>query len=424
MPTEEVGMVAETEEAMRAVTRQKEGGQGVRDNAEPETSGPSLDVTVPEHEERVPTGVLSPRPEPKVTSASGVGSDTSTLAATVRGTGTSVDPPVTKAQAAETEAVVGATTAGEAVETDMVLLPKHTEVQSRRTRRTERRMEVENASRPQTRAAKRLADEEERRRREGMAAPSSHQDGPADAAVATNDEGSATHIQPMHTLATPVETGAMQHTTDAGGPPAPVRGPPKSSEEPGRPRVERDGTITTPTPTGGRAVGTTTMTRLEADATTKRGRQRVPPVAERRDDAVSDVGSRVRRQMQTSEVVSSKDKPRQRSTKTGKGAEPAGKAPPRTSGSKGRETIRGGDDQGRGTRRNDEGGEAASPTEEIERLGERPPSEPTLQLTDGEVIEAQQRSRLVQRLVEAGEHQGKKVVTAFGLVLIETGRCG
>ncbi|KAE9345457.1 hypothetical protein PF008_g8747 [Phytophthora fragariae] len=320
---------------MRAVARQKEGGQGVRDNAEPETSRPSPDVTVPEHGKRVPTGASSPRPEPEVTGVGGVGSDTTMLTATVRGTRTSVDPPVTKAQAAETEAVVGATTAVEAVETDMVLSPNHTEVQSRRTRWTERRMEVENASRPQTRAAKRLADQEERRRREWMAAPSSHKDGPADAAVATNDEGSATHIQPVQTLATPVEAGAMPNTTDAGGPPAPVRGPPKSSEGPRRPRVERDATITTPTPTGGRAIGTTTTPRLEADATTKRGRQRVPPVAERRDDAVSDVGSRVRRQMQTPEVVSSKDKPRKRSTKMGKGDEPTSIAPPRTSGSKG-----------------------------------------------------------------------------------------
>ncbi|KAE9123531.1 hypothetical protein PF007_g7016 [Phytophthora fragariae] len=46
--------------------------------------------------------------------------------------------------------------------------------------------------------------------------------------------------------------------------------------------------------------------------------------------------------------------------------------------------------------------------------------EPTLQLTDTEITSAQAKSRLVQRLLEAGMHRGMKVERRHGLVLIKT----
>lgn len=44
----------------------------------------------------------------------------------------------------------------------------------------------------------------------------------------------------------------------------------------------------------------------------------------------------------------------------------------------------------------------------------------TLQLTDEDIAAAQKKSRLVQRLVSAGEHKGMKIETRHGLVLINT----
>ncbi|KAE8953146.1 hypothetical protein PR001_g32997, partial [Phytophthora rubi] len=44
----------------------------------------------------------------------------------------------------------------------------------------------------------------------------------------------------------------------------------------------------------------------------------------------------------------------------------------------------------------------------------------TLQLTDEDIAAAQRKSRLVQRLLQAGEHKGMKVERRHGLVLIIT----
>ncbi|KAE8985265.1 hypothetical protein PR001_g22938 [Phytophthora rubi] len=44
----------------------------------------------------------------------------------------------------------------------------------------------------------------------------------------------------------------------------------------------------------------------------------------------------------------------------------------------------------------------------------------TLQLTDAEIVEAQQRSRLVQRLMTAGEYRGMPVERSYGLVVVNT----
>ncbi|POM58810.1 Hypothetical protein PHPALM_36495 [Phytophthora palmivora] len=46
--------------------------------------------------------------------------------------------------------------------------------------------------------------------------------------------------------------------------------------------------------------------------------------------------------------------------------------------------------------------------------------EPTLQLTDDEIIKAQTKGRSVHRLVEAGEYNGMRVATEHSLVLFST----
>jgi hypothetical protein len=49
-------------------------------------------------------------------------------------------------------------------------------------------------------------------------------------------------------------------------------------------------------------------------------------------------------------------------------------------------------------------------------------TEGTLQLTDDEIVAAQDRSQLVQRLLEEGSHRGMKVERLFGLVVIHTAK--
>jgi hypothetical protein len=51
-------------------------------------------------------------------------------------------------------------------------------------------------------------------------------------------------------------------------------------------------------------------------------------------------------------------------------------------------------------------------------------AEPTLQVTDSEIREAQDQSRLVKKLRTAGSHQGMEVEQAFGLTLIHTDNGG
>ncbi|OWZ03214.1 Retrovirus Polyprotein [Phytophthora megakarya] len=62
---------------------------------------------------------------------------------------------------------------------------------------------------------------------------------------------------------------------------------------------------------------------------------------------------------------------------------------------------------------------------EAERLravveARRTAQEPTLQLTDADIVTAQKKSRMVQRLVDAKEYRGKEVKLSFGLAVIET----
>ncbi|KAG2991116.1 hypothetical protein PC128_g16521 [Phytophthora cactorum] len=49
-----------------------------------------------------------------------------------------------------------------------------------------------------------------------------------------------------------------------------------------------------------------------------------------------------------------------------------------------------------------------------------PEMEGTLQVTDDEIAAAQQRSRLVQKLVMAGDYHGRKVEPMYGLVIVNT----
>ncbi|KAJ8576163.1 hypothetical protein ON010_g3049 [Phytophthora cinnamomi] len=44
----------------------------------------------------------------------------------------------------------------------------------------------------------------------------------------------------------------------------------------------------------------------------------------------------------------------------------------------------------------------------------------TLQLTDEEIMNEQKKSRLVQRMIEAGEHKGMEVAMSFGLAMVKT----
>lgn len=51
-----------------------------------------------------------------------------------------------------------------------------------------------------------------------------------------------------------------------------------------------------------------------------------------------------------------------------------------------------------------------------------PDAETTLQLTDEELIEAQERSKMTQKLLQSGVYQGQKVERVYGLVVIHTAK--
>ncbi|KAE9031892.1 hypothetical protein PR001_g10850 [Phytophthora rubi] len=56
----------------------------------------------------------------------------------------------------------------------------------------------------------------------------------------------------------------------------------------------------------------------------------------------------------------------------------------------------------------------------LDEYEETTPAEPTLQVTDKEIADAQQHSRLVQQLLKDGIYQDMKIGRAYGLVTIET----
>ncbi|GMF53437.1 unnamed protein product [Phytophthora fragariaefolia] len=72
------------------------------------------------------------------------------------------------------------------------------------------------------------------------------------------------------------------------------------------------------------------------------------------------------------------------------------------------------DEQRRGV---DDGDQQQGVREERERRRE---AEPTLQRTDGEIMNEQKKSRLVQHMLEEGEHRGMEVAESFGLATIKT----
>ncbi|KAE9016787.1 hypothetical protein PR002_g13573 [Phytophthora rubi] len=63
---------------------------------------------------------------------------------------------------------------------------------------------------------------------------------------------------------------------------------------------------------------------------------------------------------------------------------------------------------------------AGQPVGDQGEAAQRPAGGPTIQLTDAEIMDAQAKSRLVQRLLEVGENQGQEVTRQFGLVTIKT----
>ncbi|KAE8963471.1 hypothetical protein PF011_g29019 [Phytophthora fragariae] len=66
------------------------------------------------------------------------------------------------------------------------------------------------------------------------------------------------------------------------------------------------------------------------------------------------------------------------------------------------------------------GAARTAPGETLDEGDELAPVEPTLQVTDEEVMNAQQHSKLVQRPLQDGKYRGMKIARTYGLVTIET----
>ncbi|KAE8964049.1 hypothetical protein PR002_g29094 [Phytophthora rubi] len=401
-PTEGTGETADAGGAKETTAQRSEGDQVARIGAELGMSGSFPEEARSNDRSAAAASALQPEPEKRRTGDTA--QDTATSAAAEQRSTTGSELPVTRG-AAETEAAAVTAAADGVVETDTAL-SKHKELPPRRTRRAERQTGAGTTLGPQTRAAKRLAEEAERRRRDEATALNYSESGSGGVPTTTSGEEHETYDAPASTLVMPVGTvevrramSTEEQTTSAGSTPA------SDDELRGLPAA-RDATATTPTLTGGRRDTTTNRQRRVGDEATGRGRRQATPVAKQYANPQKGGEEQVQRKMPTRDTVGPQDKAQPRPTKAGKGRRPADTVPSRTGGDEGRETLQGHD--------------ATSPAGEAESLDARRPSEPTLQLTDQELVEAQQRSRLVQRLAEAGEYQGKKVLTAFELVLIET----
>ncbi|KAE8962205.1 hypothetical protein PR001_g29783 [Phytophthora rubi] len=279
----------------------------------------------------------------------GTGQNTATVTAEERGLTTGVESPTT-GEAGGTDTVVTTVWADEVVETDTGL-PTHNGAPRRRTRQAEPQTGTGITSRPQTRAAKRLADDEERRRRSQVTAPSSEEHGPAGITAATSGDGDEKHLTAIPTPAMPEEADVVRRAT------------------PGK----------------------------EGDRIVGREHQQSKSVVERYDEAGRNDGDRVRQKPPAPDVSAPKAKVRRRPTKAGKDKRPAGNVLPRVGGGKGQRGGYGDVEPGQQVRRDDGKRDITPHAEEDESLEERRPSEPTLQLTDEEIVEAQQRSRLVTR---------------------------
>jgi hypothetical protein len=66
------------------------------------------------------------------------------------------------------------------------------------------------------------------------------------------------------------------------------------------------------------------------------------------------------------------------------------------------------------------GATRAAPVETLDEGDELAPAKPTLQVTDEEVTDAQQHSKLVQRRRQDGEYRGMKTKRVYGLATIKT----
>ncbi|KAE9002816.1 hypothetical protein PF010_g7251 [Phytophthora fragariae] len=140
------------------MSRQSGGSQSVRDDTGLEGSGFSPEVATFEANERTPTTARSSQPETDATSVGGAGQNTATVTTEERGHTTGVQSP-TAGEAEGTDTVVTTVPADELVESDTELLT-HKGAPRRRTRQAEPQTGTVITSRPQTRAAKRLADDE------------------------------------------------------------------------------------------------------------------------------------------------------------------------------------------------------------------------------------------------------------------------
>ncbi|KAE8964565.1 hypothetical protein PR001_g29016, partial [Phytophthora rubi] len=124
---------------------------------------------------------------------------------------TGVESPTT-GEAGGTDTIVTTVPADEVVETDTGL-STHNGAPRRRTRQAEPQTGTGITSRPQTRAAKRLPDDEERRRWSQVTAPSSEEHGPASITAATSGDGDEKHLTAIPTPAMPEEADVVRRQT-------------------------------------------------------------------------------------------------------------------------------------------------------------------------------------------------------------------
>ncbi|KAE9021239.1 hypothetical protein PR002_g12305 [Phytophthora rubi] len=276
-----------------------------------------------------------------------------------------------------------------------------------RARRTRRPAGSTTASRPQTRASKRIAEKEERRR-QGAAT-----------AAGSECRGSGTKNTTIPASTARAEIEGVRRAADAEGYDA-VNGEPHDYEEPRRRSSTQEVAMTTSVANPERRAATITSRRSKDGVDTARLLEQAEQLTGQAGGGVDGDGGRSPQKPRLPAVVTAKGKTPQRPARAEKGSQAKDHAVRRGGDEHGPPAERDGGDRSRKSGQVVEGRGVEPHSEGEQQLDERRPSEPTLQLTDADIVEAQAKSRLVQRLAESGEHQGKKVTKAFGLVLIET----
>ncbi|KAE9340254.1 hypothetical protein PR003_g10587 [Phytophthora rubi] len=276
-----------------------------------------------------------------------------------------------------------------------------------RARRTRRPAGSTTASRPQTRASKRIAEEEERRRQRAATAASSE------------CRGSSTKNTTIPAPTARAEIEGVRRAADAEGYDA-VDGEPHNYEEPRRRSATQEGAVTNPVANQERRATTVTSRRSKDDVDAAQLLEQSAQLTGQAGGGVDSDGGRSSRKPRLPAAVTTKKKKTQQSARADKSSKARYHAARRGCDEHGPPAERDGEDRSQKNGHVVEGREAGPHSEGEQQLDERRPSEPTLQLTDADIVEAQAKSRLVQRLAESGEHQDKKVTKAFGLALIET----